>query len=114
MAERRPRSTTYSAAHHREAKRLKAAMVDGTPCARGCGRRLYRWMLLLPRNHMDGIDADHLGTPHALDGAALPTVLSCRRCNRAWGARLLNQMRRTGHVRRRARVVPPRPELPQW
>lgn len=95
-------ATTYGSAHQREAARLKRHLQDGDPCCR-CGDPMYRWQLDLDRNDINGIDADHHEQARIL-GGQLPDALAHRRCNRAAGARLGNQLR--GQKTRRP--------LPQW
>lgn len=100
----------YAQAHRNRVRQLKAALVDGTPCARG-GEPLYRWQLQLPARDPRSLDGDHVTRPSCFGGGVdnLPTALSCAHHNRQHGARLGNQLRRANRY-----VVSPPEVLPEW
>jgi len=79
---RPPGATTalgYGYAHKVLSRRLRAAMPDGTPCAR-CGRPMYRWQKI-HLDHVPGDKSRYLGLSHA-------------KCNVSGGARYGNALRR--------------------
>lgn len=81
------------ARHQRARAALLAAFVPGQPCAR-CGG---------PLRVGEGVHADHLRTPLALDPTALPDALSHARCNVYAGWVL-------GYMTRQRRLPPPHPD----
>jgi len=79
-------------AHQADLKRLRAALIPGTPCWR-CGLPMYPWQAL---------NRDHL-IDRALGGADGPAVLAHASCNKSAGATAGN--RRRGQQRAAAKAT---------
>jgi 5-methylcytosine-specific restriction endonuclease McrA len=82
-------TTTQRGLGHTHQKARAAAVIalqDGQPCPR-CGRPMWR-------SQARYLDLDHI-IPRSMGGTGGPAVLAHRWCNRAAGARITNQKRRT-------------------